>query len=269
MKNLLVISTHSFVDLITNSSTELYVCKGDKTIDAVTEILKKLLEGHNNITGQNKTFNDCFKPLTIAKYGFDYYGLPQELKNRYCYYHEYNGFGDYNSRNDYDSPAEKERQDLREKENKLESKHKCNEKGLYEKDKEEYEKRQKAYSKDRNALWTNYGSKELESESNLFIEFLKQNEFSQKEINEARKICDNSIKYHIKHKLGEYSYLDKNGEFKGKLKDAYETFNHWLSWGISPQKGDILVEGAGDNDIPYEIMDSIESYLNARRYHLG
>ena len=39
MKNLLVIPVHSFVDLITNSSSELFVCNGNKSVEAVKEIM--------------------------------------------------------------------------------------------------------------------------------------------------------------------------------------------------------------------------------------
>lgn len=40
MKQALLINTHSFVDVITNSSTELFVCDTDKTVDAIKDILK-------------------------------------------------------------------------------------------------------------------------------------------------------------------------------------------------------------------------------------
>lgn len=40
MKIIHIIQTHSFVDLITNSSTELFVCQWDKTIDMVKELIQ-------------------------------------------------------------------------------------------------------------------------------------------------------------------------------------------------------------------------------------
>ena len=42
MKNILVINSHSVVDVITNSSTELFVCDTNKTLDLVTEILTEM-----------------------------------------------------------------------------------------------------------------------------------------------------------------------------------------------------------------------------------
>lgn len=41
MKQVLLIQTHSFVDVITNSSTELFVCNTDKSIETVKKILEK------------------------------------------------------------------------------------------------------------------------------------------------------------------------------------------------------------------------------------
>jgi len=40
-KQILLINTHSFIDVITNSSTELFVCNNDKTLEQVKEILEE------------------------------------------------------------------------------------------------------------------------------------------------------------------------------------------------------------------------------------
>ena len=39
MKKIYIIDTHSMVDLITNSSTELFICDTNKTLDVINEIL--------------------------------------------------------------------------------------------------------------------------------------------------------------------------------------------------------------------------------------
>ena len=41
MKTLLIIKTHSFVDVITNSSTELFVCDDEKTLEEVKNLLQE------------------------------------------------------------------------------------------------------------------------------------------------------------------------------------------------------------------------------------
>jgi len=50
------IPLHSFVDLITNSSSEIFVQAHDKTIVAVKEVINNLLKG----VGSDKTADDLF-----------------------------------------------------------------------------------------------------------------------------------------------------------------------------------------------------------------
>lgn len=40
MKTLFIVNSHSIIDVITNSSSELFVCKTDKTLETVKELLK-------------------------------------------------------------------------------------------------------------------------------------------------------------------------------------------------------------------------------------
>ena len=42
-KSVFAIQTHSFVDVITNSSTELFVCDTDKSIETVKQMLQQLI----------------------------------------------------------------------------------------------------------------------------------------------------------------------------------------------------------------------------------
>jgi hypothetical protein len=49
MKTSFLICTHSFVDVITNSSSELFVCDVKKSIDAVKEMLKEMLKEWNRL----------------------------------------------------------------------------------------------------------------------------------------------------------------------------------------------------------------------------
>lgn len=41
-QQLLIVSVHSFVDLITNSSSELFICNTDKSLDAVKSVLQSI-----------------------------------------------------------------------------------------------------------------------------------------------------------------------------------------------------------------------------------
>lgn len=56
MKTQLVINIHSFVDLITNSSSEIYVYASNGTIKSVKELINNLLKG----VGSDKTADDLF-----------------------------------------------------------------------------------------------------------------------------------------------------------------------------------------------------------------
>ena len=61
----IVLKIHSMVDIITNSSTELFVVDTDKTMDVVKDILEKAIELHNSVNDTEYKFEDIFKPLRI------------------------------------------------------------------------------------------------------------------------------------------------------------------------------------------------------------
>ena len=73
-KELFIIKPHSMVDLITNSSSELFVCQTDKTLETVRELLIDMLNLHNKIHESNLKFEDCFEePYYITEDNFDRY----------------------------------------------------------------------------------------------------------------------------------------------------------------------------------------------------
>lgn len=74
----LVIPVHSFVDLITNSSSELFVCNTDKSVEAVKETLIELIkaynakealqpENHRYLLDVNRLFDDIFQEPYISE----------------------------------------------------------------------------------------------------------------------------------------------------------------------------------------------------------
>lgn len=261
-KNLFIVSTHSFVDLITNSSTELYVCDGKKTIDAINDLLRKLLIHHDEVSGETHKFGDVFRqPLEISNYTFQMHNFPEQLREDYYKYHE-RRYSRYYFQDDDQDPEkmelENKEHDIRKKyyelkENKSEEE--CED--LFKKELDEIDK-----------LWTDYGARTLKSELHLFINFLGVNEFSQEEITLAKQHCENEIKDHIGRNEGQYGRL-RNQFNSEKVQDAFDNFYLFESWGIDIKKGDILIYSAEDNSIPYEIMESINRYLGARSYHLG
>jgi len=50
-KDTIIISVHSFVDVITNSSTELFVCDTDKSIDVVRAMVDEMQDKYPNEYG--------------------------------------------------------------------------------------------------------------------------------------------------------------------------------------------------------------------------
>ena len=60
MKETLLLKTHSFVDVITNSSTELFVGESSKSVDFIKEMLLEYLQLHFK-----------YNPDTNDYYGWD------------------------------------------------------------------------------------------------------------------------------------------------------------------------------------------------------
>ncbi len=56
----IIIPIHSMVDIITNSSTELFVLDTEKSKHTVKEILISAIELHNLANNGKLTFEDCF-----------------------------------------------------------------------------------------------------------------------------------------------------------------------------------------------------------------
>jgi len=78
------INFHSFVDVITNSSTELFVLDTDKSVEMVKELLQQAIDLHNSIDKTKCTFEEIFdEPYfgtpSIALEGWeDYYKSNKE-----------------------------------------------------------------------------------------------------------------------------------------------------------------------------------------------
>lgn len=72
MKQSLIINTHSFIDVITNSSSELFICDTDKSIEFVKEILQSMINTYNVANPNNQiTYKECFRDPYYAKDDFD------------------------------------------------------------------------------------------------------------------------------------------------------------------------------------------------------
>lgn len=89
---MLIVNAHSFVDVITNSSTELFVCNTDKTIKQIADILQELLTNYNKLHGERHSFRDTFQqPVLVTSKNVDkigddcYYGFDNKHSPRRKY----------------------------------------------------------------------------------------------------------------------------------------------------------------------------------------
>jgi len=276
MKTILVINHHSFVDLITNSSSELFVCNTQKTVTQVKKILKKIVETTNELGGTSKSFEDCFGEIKEAKFTYDISLFNNDVLKAYELYDTsfyYSGHGS--------SPYQAEYyKECKEAEEKLQAIHpyftapnrKKNHADLTKSEIKEIEEQGADYWKQSDILWTPYGAKKLEVSCDLFIDFMRINQFSEKDIQKVTDISMNAVLLYGKEQRGRFvdlSFLKTVKGFPKKLHEALSSFIEAQSWGMTINKGAILIYSNGDNSIPYETFDLIENYLHAERYHLG
>jgi hypothetical protein len=80
MKQLTVLNLHSFVDLITNSSSELFVCDTEKSIKMVKEVVEKIINNYYDELGVPcpNIWEDIFCEPYIEKIDFDIRNYPNQ-----------------------------------------------------------------------------------------------------------------------------------------------------------------------------------------------
>jgi hypothetical protein len=64
--NLFLIQPHSFVDIITNSSSELFIMKTEKTLKFIKEVLQDSLDLYNKTADEHRTFNETFGDIFVV-----------------------------------------------------------------------------------------------------------------------------------------------------------------------------------------------------------
>lgn len=206
-KTVLTIATHSFVDLITNSSSELFVCDTEKTLEMVKEVVEKITRNYYDEMDEPcpDIWGEVFSEPKIAKTDLDESLYPNKediaIINDWAYF-------------------KKEYQDA---ENIINAEIPIP---------EQY----------KNVKWED-----------------RNEEY--KAILDARRERKDNI-------LRETVYKRSDAARKG-IEEFFGECSYLLYYGVTIKKGNIILESAEDNSIPYEIWDRIESVLNAQRYHLG
>ena len=82
---MIIINVHSMVDVITNSSTELFVLDTEKSLDGIKDILQEAINLHNKINDTKYKFEDIFCEPYIgsavkALNGYEDYYQPRNKK---------------------------------------------------------------------------------------------------------------------------------------------------------------------------------------------
>lgn len=235
MPQVLVISTHSFVDLITNSSSELFVAETQKSLEAVKEILVELVRIHNakeklgdnpRLADLNQVFGGMFKEPVRMDFTFQ----PHKAGG---IWHQYQLVHDRDHRDAH--PVH----------------HRCESRWQ-----EIWKLPEGTPHPSYDEVWKEWFEIEREALSEILVWTCQQNNIPYV-LDEEGLLLDND------HHLSEYG-----SEPVGDQRIA--RISHALSWDYSFKAGDIIIESVSDNTIPYWMFEDIENVLNtSSRRHLG
>jgi hypothetical protein len=270
----ITISTHSFVDLITNSSSELFICDTTKSIETVKEIIKELAVLHNkqlelsekdgrygkvNIDG---LWIDVFREPTVSSVTFDIQDFPK-----------YDKFMEMFGR-DRSSSWRSDDQDHEVKEEAARKMRAWTDKNLrpvyIEHGKpgyEEYEAAltlwldaERAYSLEAYAKWNKMV---LKMYKDLYTWAAKLNDIDITPLGEP-SVHGGAYSFYF------YESLLGDEALKGSAaRKFFEDVEHAINWNYSVKKGDVLLWSASDNTIPYDFWQVIENTFSCERRHLG
>lgn len=79
-KIIIEVNPHSVVDLITNSSTEIFTIQTDKTVEVVREMIDELQKQYPNEYGHHLSTNIADDEDIKAIYGYSYFDLEPMIK---------------------------------------------------------------------------------------------------------------------------------------------------------------------------------------------
>lgn len=236
-KTISAIKIHSFVSVITNSSTELFVCKTKKKIKAVKEILQKILDGYNIINDSSYGMDVFDEPWVFSVKKYREWVKEEKVIRAEC-------------------DETKDWSKLWEHENHIRY---GSIQGWFHDDEspEEMEEMRKHVIE--------YGER-----VNLFFGCSTTTDSPYRNrIWEAAKGKDGKHDFDAEKKELEKIYKEIEAK-KDKPTWWDEPWKHqWTDALVKDLDGCVIICGSGDNSIPYDIWDFINSKLNGRNYHLG
>ncbi len=241
MKFPIVINQDSFVGVITNSSSELFVLETEKSLEFVERVIGDLIKVYNKNHGTHYSYKKCFKPAQLCPYNFDYFhkDIPQGLRDRYDnLIPEGLPFLDPWSTNDnWGENYKKEREYIKSGMTEIEAQWKAN-------------------LSNRTIMIIEF---------QLFVHFLKQNGLEHLVpdfLAKAKEFLKESRK---ERQVYANIYFDESDP----LYAPWEIFDMATSWGLTLNENSIWVQTIEDNSAPYELFGAINSFLNGNNWHLG
>ena len=272
-----IISIHSFVDLITNSSSELFVLDTKKSVGAVKELIEQLAEIYNRkieITDKSndspialsQLWTDVFSEPTSVKYDFQLSDFPRYGDWRDMFARKYSGCF-YSDTTDLHSVEQSAQIALEEWENAHpRPKYK---KDPTEADNKEYENAyEKWHSIERKAvarIYKKWNKMVLDIYAELYNWTAKVNNIDLTPLGELKSHDNRYSSVYFTGMVGENYAAGKRLEaaaFIDEINDA-------ISWGYTFKKGDIFLRSARDNSVPYGFWSDIDSVFSCQRQHLG
>jgi hypothetical protein len=216
MKQLIVINVHSFVDLITNSSSELFICDSGKSLETVKDILTGLIVEHNASSESKISADHLFggilnEPRT-SEFTFNYTTFPRELREEYEKYHEIYWLHDWSTRNANNFRNSARYKEFEAKAKKVGEKYdKLDQKSLSEEEKNEL--RRKEWDEEAE-VWRDFARDGATAELNLFKWWLKTNEFDDEQL--AKVVLPEPLR-----NMNEHVFLSFEDD---KINDAHTVF---------------------------------------------
>lgn len=259
--SIISIRPHSIVDLITNSSSELYIIEGKKTISMIKAILTNIVKLYDRANGTEyakELFTTVFKEPVLVKWFFDeekHSVLVALIRNATCL--------------SYDSEEEtfnEEFHQLRQLEISLLREY-APATGLTgeEVDVARHASRQ-AVSDRLRPHAERYFAPLIELEKLLLRHFAEDNGLTTEQVNYVlgRTLCYCTSTYYPGLR-----FRAPREEEDTQVEEFMDEYLTYKSYHISSKKGDIHLESASDNSVPWMLNETIVNMLSARRYHLS
>ena len=255
MKPIFTLPVHSCVSLITNSSSELFICGREKTAEmikaSISALYKEFCENYEKgeteygIPGPEDLWVSVLREPEVAKWAFK-----QTKETRALEEMDLSSWTEPLYKKEYKASDALKAKFMKAGKNPEYKEGKPIDKAAQE---AFYE----ATRKLRKKIWQDYGKEKQKREYSAFCSFLEANKLSPGQF-PALATTD-----------GRYSGLFPHEKLTKRQSECLTFFHQCLSYGMVIQKGDILLYSQGDNSVPWEFMEVIESVLGAGRYHLG